>query len=316
MLNFPSVRNNCLVMLLAVVLHSCFTGIESTPKITYKEVRKQLIASPEHDFAMKFRTDSFATWLPGRLFLLADAKGCMTYLPPPGKIGTLAEGDTLIYTGVRAVPSILGGEDTELIFTKLHEHTDTFVYRSDLSRADLLSRGNLPLPFLVDLTQVARADKLLSGMELYTRSNRWYAGDNKEVIGRKFLRIKVENVVPANEIYPYLINFHSAEGTDERGGMLMAPTVEDGVPSLRGFENIFLLENPRVNYPHITDSRWELIRRGKVELGMTTQEVQLSLGSPAEVDKRPDQSVLYERWGYPGGIYLIFEDGLLTKTNL
>jgi hypothetical protein len=48
---------------------------------------------------------------------------------------------------------------------------------------------------------------------------------------------------------------------------------------------------------------------------MTSQEATLALGTPSDVIRRPDQSMLYERWSYPGGIYLIFEDGILVRFN-
>lgn len=300
----------------ALLLQGCFTGIESTPKITYKDVRKQVVNSPEREFARQFRADSFSDWKPGRRFRVADKRGAHTYLPPVGKVGELSEGDTLVFRGTRTIPSILGDEAAELIFTRLTTPIDTFFYRPGGSVDELYSRGELHLPFMVDLQQVADAARSLVGKTLFTRTNRWYSAGETELKGRKFLKVKIESVDAANEDYPFFIRFRSAESGGEEGGMLMALTVDDGVPALRGFENLFLLENPRNDYPAISDDHWELIRDGKVTPGMTLQEVRLSLGSPMEVDRRPDQSILYERWSYPGGVYLIFEDGLLSRTNL
>lgn len=302
--------------LLLLTLQSCFTGIESTPKITYKDVKKQVSTTPEQEFDRNFRVDSFSTWLPGRSFLVTDDRGGLTYLPPAGKIGNLVKGDTIVFRGYRTLPSIFGDEVTELVFVKANEPLDTFLYRGGASADELKQRGPLKLPFMVDLSLVKKAREILQGKELYTRTNRWYSGQDTELKGRKFLRVKILDVISGNEIYPFRILFRSAEGGAEEGAMLMAPSEPDGVPSLRGFENLFVMSDPRQNYPHISDSHWELIRNGNVEIGMTTQEVQLSLGSPSELEKRPDQSILYERWSYPGGIYLIFEDGLLTRTNL
>lgn len=275
-----------------------------------------VIATPERTFAQKFRADSFARWKPMRLFRLADRRGAITYLPHAGKSAELNEGDTLAYRGTRTIPSILGDQTVELIFTRLHSDRDTFIYRSGATAEELGRRSELPLPFMVDLQQVERAAATLTGKELYTATDRWVSADGSDLKGRKFLKVKIESVDAANENYPYFISFISAESTNERGGLLMAYTVEEGIPALRGFENLFLLNDPRPNYPLISDEHWELIRSGVVITGMTSQEVRLALGSPNEIDRRADQSILYERWSYPGGVYLIFEDGLLSRTNL
>ena len=48
---------------------------------------------------------------------------------------------------------------------------------------------------------------------------------------------------------------------------------------------------------------------------MTKQEVSLALGAPKLVDRGHDQASLYERWVYPDGVYVIFQDGLVEKFN-
>lgn len=316
-------------ILLLCLLQSCFTGIESTPKITYKDVRKQVVTTPEHQFAQKFIPDSFSCWQPGRLFVVVDPKVNLSYLPPVGKLSEVELTDTLIFRGLRGVNTFTGGEVGELIFTLKRNPTDTVFYRTGIDIAELVKRYELQLPYLVDVTAVAEARQQLVGKEFYTRTERWYSGGFTEIAGRKFLKVKITDVLPGNEQYPYLVKFRSAENQNEKGepqatnieaevegGVLMAPTQREGAPSLRGFENLFLIDNPRLNYPQISDLHWEQICRGKVETGMTTQEAQLALGSPKEIDRRPDQSILYERWSYPGGIFLIFEDGILTRTNL
>ncbi len=303
---------------LSLLVNSCFTGIESTPKITYKDVRKQQAdTTPEQYFAKNFKSEPFSLWKPGRRFILTDRKGVYSYASPPGKTSAVENGDTLIYRGLREVVSITGGMVAEMMFTVAGDMSDTLLYRPGGDAAELAVRGKVRLPFLVDLSMIDNAGKILVGRHLVTRTERWISSSSgNDVRGRKYLNVKVTGVEAADENYPFKVSFVSLENTEETGALLMSVTVDDGVPALRGFENLFLLEDPRDDYPWITDANWELIRQGKVTEGMTAREVSLSLGTPRDIDRRHDQSMLYERWSYPGGIYMVFENGLLVRFNL
>lgn len=298
------------------MLQSCFSEIESTPKISYKDLKRQRIElTAEQIFASAFTADSIAKWRAGRLFKVSDQRASLQYFPLPGRHAELLPGDTILFLGMREVPSILGGNAAELIFRKKNVVEDTLIYRPGRSRSQLMDAGILRLPFVVDLGVVDRVNSLIKGKELYTRTDHWLREDGSDFIGRKFVRVRIANVDALDENYPFLVSFVSMERTGEEGSMPMSYTVKDETPALRGFENLFLMKDPRSQYPQISAPRWELIRSGKLEEGMTTLEASLAIGAPKEVDRRPDQSILYERWSYPGGIYLIFEDGLLVRFN-
>lgn len=298
------------------LLQGCFTGIESTPKITYKDVRKQNAGgSQEGEFSGRLRPVPFSEWSPGRRFLMADAKGALTYSAPAGKMVAAQVGDTIVFRGTREAVAITGGKVAELVFTLLSSPADTLLYRPGGDRDALMRRGNLRLPFLVDLELVGDAEALLAGKTLFTRTDRWLDADGSQRKGRKFLAVRVTGVEAGNEDYPFLVYFVSTENPDEKGALAMSTTEAEGVPALRGFDNLFLTTDPRDSYPQISDASWELIRQGKVAEGMTSQEVTLALGSPRDVDRRHDQSMMYERWSYPGGVYVIFENGLLVRYN-
>jgi hypothetical protein len=302
--------------LFLLLFQSCFTGIESTPKITYKDVKKEQIQeSAEQVYAKEFQTVDFNQWQPGRRFLVADEKGKLYYSPCVGRYNEAALGDTLVYCGVSEVPSIVGGKAAEIVFVNSKNYGDTLIYRPGISADQLAERSSVMLPFVVDIDMVELARRKLLGKELYTRTDRWISESGSTIKGRKFLKVKITAVDSYTETYPYLISFSSAEGGDEKGSLMMSTTSVDDTPALRGFQDLFYLSNPRDNYPLITDHNWELIREGQVEEGMTTQEASLSLGTPREVDRRHDQSFAYERWSYSEGVYLIFEDGLLVKFN-
>lgn len=302
------------VVLLPALLQSCFTGIESTPKISYKDVRReQITVSDEERLASRISAPTFADWTPGNLFLVTDAKADLTYLPMHPDARDVSTGDILCYQGVRSVPSIVGGTTAELIFTRPSVPGDSLLYRPQANEQTLRERTSFHAPFLVDMQAVAAADTLLRGRQLYTRTDRWLTSDGKDIHGRKFLKVRIDSLLPGDENYCFRVFFTSLEKDGERGTLPMAATVDDDTPQLRGFASLFLLNDPRADYPQITDANWELIRRGRVTAGMTMQEARLALGAPKEVDRTHDRSLIYERWGYPSGIYLIFEDGLLTR---
>ena len=306
-----------LLLPLSVLMQSCFTGIESTPTITYKDVRKQDVGvTPEQEFAGQFRAVPFSRWSPGRKFFLADSKALVTYSAPPGKVSQAVRGDTLVFRGVREVPAITGGSVAELVFTLSNAPSDTLLYRPGGDSSSLNGREHLRLPFIVDLGLVGDASRILVGKDLVTRTDRWLStsGDS-EVKGRKYLNVTVTDVEANDENYPFLVRFISREDDRQEGALLMSTTVDEGMPALREFDNLFLMSDPREDYPQISDTNWELIRRGKVAVGMTTGEASLALGTPRDVDRRHNQSLMYERWSYPGGVYLIFEDGLLVRFN-
>lgn len=57
---------------------------------------------------------------------------------------------------------------------------------------------------------------------------------------------------------------------------------------LRSFANFILLNNPRENYPAISDEHWNLIQNGKIRAGMTRSECELSWGTPDKVRQTID----------------------------
>lgn len=80
---------------------------------------------------------------------------------------------------------------------------------------------------------------------------------------------------------------------------------------LEYLENRFIVGDPSLAYPQV--SMWNAIRAGEIVTGMTQQEVQLSWGSPAEV--QTDEVTGTIVWKYPseGGFSLFFEDGRLKS---
>ena len=75
-------------------------------------------------------------------------------------------------------------------------------------------------------------------------------------------------------------------------------------------EDLFGLEDIHKKYPGITDKRWEIISRGDLELGMSTEECRLSIGDPIEIQVKKDNR--FDTWFYNGKT-LDFENGTLRR---
>lgn len=75
-------------------------------------------------------------------------------------------------------------------------------------------------------------------------------------------------------------------------------------------EDLFGFGNIRNKYPGITERRWEIISRGELEEGMSTDECRLSIGNPVEIQLKKDSR--FETWFYNGKT-LEFESGTLLR---
>lgn len=61
------------------------------------------------------------------------------------------------------------------------------------------------------------------------------------------------------------------------------------------FTDLFGIGNLRTKYPNITEEVWNMISRGKVRKGMTTDECRLALGNPMRIHIVTGD---YETWSY------------------
>lgn len=75
-------------------------------------------------------------------------------------------------------------------------------------------------------------------------------------------------------------------------------------------QNVFLSISPKVKYKNIRF--WNLINEGKVQIGMTKLEAELSWGKPNDINKSTGSWGVHEQWVYDDS-YLYFENGKLTS---
>lgn len=290
----------------ALLLAGCFTGVESTPKITYKEVEKQNAApTDEQRLAATFVPRPFARWRAGDAFLASDSRAGKAFAGAPD----IPAGTRLTFIGARERVWVLGDSVAELLFVT--PAGDSLVNSSTSRLAEILNRPTPPeIPFLIDETFVTDVDKALSGRTLYLRTNLWNnPADGSYTRGRKFIPVTIERVVPGTATHPLRVRFASNDGS--RGELLMSANAATS----RSFDSLFSFTDPRKRYPEISDSNWALICDSKIATGMTRAEARLALGPTSEIDRGHSHSTAYERWTYPDGRYLIFEDGILTRFN-
>lgn len=296
----------------AAALHGCFTGIESTPRITAGDVRRQGVArpTPEMEFLAGVGPQSPALWQPGKRFHVADGRIAMLFAG--NSAADSLQGTELAFAGMCSAPSLTGEGATDIAL--LTARGDTLHYRVDASPEALRRRERLEIPFTIELDPVRRADSLMRGRVLYISTPLWRRLDGRSRPGLRHVAVRVERVQPGSDgVYPASVVFTPVD-TPADTAMVMMGLGGDRSP--RNFATLFSFNNPRDGYPHITDDVWRLIVHSQVQNGMTRDECRLALGAPARVEQIPTTAGMVERWSYGEGIYLIFEDGALTSYRL
>lgn len=300
-------------MAMAAMLTSCFTGIESTPRITADEVRRNTQRQGAADnYLADIRPESVDTWKPGKSFYVTDPRiGLAVNVSPAG--AALQAGDTLRFRSAADVVSIMGTPVAEVTLDGPRGITAT--YRSDASLEALSKIGCLTIPFTVELSMVDSARERLTGNEYWVTTSEWLDMQRRPRRGRKFVKVRVADVERGDDVYPACLTLvdYTRQPADTFA-LLMA--LGNEIPtSSRRFANMMSLDDPHKRYPQVSDAMWELIRNGRVGEGMTRLEVRLSLGEPRDVQRRAGYSAVGEIWSYENGVYLIFEDGLLKQSR-
>lgn len=289
------------------MLQSCFTGIESTPKITAGDVRREKITSrPEESYLSDILPQPLDSWQPGKRFYVADNKFSILFGKSSPEAQNL-QGQTLLFHHADEVTSITGDKVVQLSFTTPAGRIIT--YDTGQSRASIDRAMQVEVPFTVDMDLVDSVATRIKGQQYYVITPSWYDTALQSRTGRKFVPVTVTDVLPGTAFYPILLKI-----LDENGQpFCLLMSVGHDMKAPRKFASLFSLSDPRLRYPTITDANWRNIILGRVAEDMTRDECRLALGSPATVDRRPGYSIMSEIWTYENGIYLIFEDGILRS---
>ncbi|MDE6756554.1 MAG: hypothetical protein K2J66_05365, partial [Muribaculaceae bacterium] len=141
-------------------LTSCFTGIESTPRITVKEVERNVAsANPEAEMAARLYPEAATSWKQGRRFLATDPKISLIFEKEPA----VKPGEILVFDRLSAERSITGDTISVLTFHREAEAgtQETLRYKVGVAPGSLSEFFTLPMS--VDLATVENARRLLTG---------------------------------------------------------------------------------------------------------------------------------------------------------
>ncbi|WP_289158566.1 hypothetical protein [uncultured Muribaculum sp.] len=300
-----------LILLPSLAFQGCFTGIESTPKITSTDVERQQVGATEEDkFLSGINPQRLSEWKKGKRFYVTDDKIVLALEPtgnPP------KSGEYIYFDSYRPVISLTGTEDTEIIFSD--KSGGEIVYRVSASRQELENRAKVDVPFTIDMDIVDATSDMLLNKELFLKSPVRYDRKGNSYNGIKFVPVTITEVLPGNVVYQVMVKFKidGEENPAEEAYLFL--NVGDSGRTTRNFATLFYFNDPHRKYPLVTDETWRHIQRGQVVPYMTREECKLALGAPASVSRRNAISTIQELWSYPNGNYLIFEDGILKSVR-
>ena len=284
---------------------ACFTGVESTPKISAESVEKTLPGNiAEQQYLSDITGESPRLWQPGKQFHVTDDRIGIIFNPGAPE---LKAGDIISFKDMHQVVSLTGDPIVEIVFSD--SQSREMIYRMDTSEGAIKQLSNIDIPFAVEHTIIDSVKSRMQDKTFYILTPVWYDLKEQSFTGRKFVPVKVIEVQPGNSVYPVKLKL-----SDENSNpFFMFMSVGANAKAPRGFHKLFSLTDPRLKYPLIKDNVWQNIINNRIAIDMTLDECRLALGAPSKVIRRADQSTLYEIWTYENGIYLLFRDGILSE---
>ena len=292
------------------LLTGCFfTGVESIPRITTREVRREAALPTAEDTFLSAVTDQpLSAWRPGKEFMVTDPRVERIFGASASAIRTTDPTGTIItWSGAEETPSLTGSTVTDLNF--LSPSGERLTYRVNRPLSRLLSDSITQIPFTIQLSTVDQAARMMTGHDYWVITSLWRDDSDTPVRGRKFVKVHIDSVTPGNNLFPLKVAFTDSSGQSAR--LFIHPGAKG--TAARTFSHVFSFTDPRLRYPDITPEVWQMIIDGRVAEGMTTEECRLALGSPKEVERGATNSFLREAWLYDNGHWLLFEDGRLKR---
>jgi hypothetical protein len=309
-------------LVLPMMLTGCFTGVESTPRITASDVKKQkVVVTEEQKFLSNIAPEQPSRWRAGKRFRVTDNKISIIFNSSVANTDSLSNSDIYFQSFVPAT-SLTGNDATDVILTD--RHGSFLSYRVNIAQGELDQKERLEIPFTVEYSVVEGVDSIMRGQKYYITTPLWYDHSLHSINGLRHIAVNIESVTPGNHVYPLAVNFKldkmsvnqeeiTALGLSADSVYTVFMTIGAERSSTRNFDAVFSFTNPRKKYPNVDENTWSLIEQSKVIIGMNRDECRLALGAPRQIDNIPTSSVILERWSYDDGVFLIFEDGILTR---
>lgn len=290
-------------------LTGCGTGIETTDKVTDKDVKKveNYYAATSVQSSLKIEFDSVASWKQGKQFYVTNDRISLIFENSdkysPDQIHLA--GTRLTYNGY-ATGSVL--DNRAVVTLKFTDGVNEYRYCTNKEIQEL--SPNFQVPFMVDEDMVKSVAHQIVGKTLYVRTRLWYDVRTQQMIDRRqYIAVKVDSVLPGDDALPLKVVFTTLD-THEQAMLRISSgkTLQS-----RDFDAMFSLKNPRNEFPEISPENWLLITKGKVAEGMNKMECRMAKGSPKQIVRTPSHDGMGEYWYYDGGMFLHFEDGILKQ---
>lgn len=309
MFNYIKARLFICVAAISLITSGCFTGVESTPKITQRELKKQNVTDyPELHVLDAVKAYPPADWAPGKRFYIADNRASRAlWRIEPFDIADSLAGRTAVLRSVDTIGTLTANKEINLTFN-IEDNGAVVEYRTGLTPQQWAANEKFVIPHFIDLEQVNDVKKLLNGRSFYILPSRRTGFSGNDTIGTRYQKVTVIDVEPFSESTPFRVLL----ADDENHFSSVMMSMNDAASSARKFENLFSLTNPRDKYKSIDDETWNLIQHGRLKLGMTPDQCRLALGSPDTYRRIPTTAGMVERWSYNDGTYLLFEEGVLS----
>lgn len=305
-----SCANVLCIFAAGTLLSGCFTGIESTKKITLsKDDIKAAMPTPEDLFLSSVKPELMSNWSFRKPFLVVGERGGRLFEPRRIESGDcmLHEGDTLFFLTSRRVilPDGSASESIEFLRGK-----DEFRYIPTNIKDDKEIQSD-EIPGLVDPRMLDKIGSLMIGKDFWTQSPLWENETGGKVEGLRFEKVHVNGIEGGNMIFPVKVKFTDSKG--ENACMLM--NFGNSSKDSRAFSNLFQLSDPRQEHPSISDEFWKCIQAGNVDFGMTKDECWMAKGNPEDVNIGKDYQHTMLVWTYKDGTILYFIDNILRGIN-
>lgn len=145
------------------------------------------------------------------------------------------------------------------------------------------------------------------------------SGETGQIHNVRLTRVTVEEIaVGTEEQAPVRFILKTASGKiGYRDVNMSGSNLSYNYRQFYSFHNTFWTYNPKAKYK-FSPQIWKLIANQEAKIGMTTQQVKLSLGEPDEVNYSEYRSGTQEQWMYGSDShrsYYYFRNGRLTGQN-